>query len=285
MDLLSQIKSKRQQISDKKQGSKNTYRFKNKKTTIRILPTWRPADHEEPIFYHDFGMSYIKDFDGNLLAVVGDARITYGQDDPIRNLINKALGTARTDAQRQHYKEMLAKPRIIVNALVLDDKENADPNIPEIVEFSSNQFDQVLAQMQLIAEGGENPLSLSAGYDLIVEKEGSGLLTKYKFNFARKATSVPESAMENINDIDSFLRSKFTDSDRASNAIKSLTQGADVYQSKAIGYSGNAETVTDSVEDAAFDIIEETRGNVSEPVSTNVQNASQEDIDAMLADL
>src|SRR4051812_49394934 len=104
-DLLNQ---KRQQTADKRMGSKNAYKFKGGVTTIRILPTWRKDG--DNTFFHEFGQAFIKNMNKETLAVIGDRKITYGEDDPIRGLIQRALGEAATDAQREHYKDMLAKP-------------------------------------------------------------------------------------------------------------------------------------------------------------------------------
>lgn len=245
------IKEKRQQIADKRMGSKNTYRFKTGVTKVRILPGWRKDD---PTFYHSFGQMFIKNMDGKTLAVVGDRRLTLGEDDPVRSLIQRAMGEARTDAQRAHYKDMLASPRELVNGLILDDKE-IDPKEPQIIEFSETQFDQILEQAELAGITDEF-LDLENGFDLMVSKTGSGINnTKYSFTFARKSTSVDSSVMENLNDLDAFVRSKLAETDRAVNALKSLMQG-DTLVAGHIGtsYSGSTEAV-----DGEFDPVEEAK--------------------------
>lgn len=263
------LKQKRQSIADKRMGSKKTYRFKGGVTTVRILPGWRKSD---PTFYHEFGQTFIKNMDGDVLAVVGDRMITYGEDDVVRNLLQRAKGDARTDAQREHYHDMLAKSRVLVNALILDDKE-IDPTIPQIVEFSESQFDNILQQVEL-AGIDEEFLDLDSGFNLKVSKTGRGKNdTKYSFAFDRKASSVDKSVMESVVDLDSYVRSQFEGTDRAVNALKSITQG--VHVPKALGYAGDADTV-----DAEFDPVEEAK-TVHDETIVESRRASSEDIEKL----
>ena len=289
-DLLKQIQSKRQNIADKKTGSKNAYKFKQKNTTIRILPTWR--DEEDGPFFHDFGQAFIKDLDGNLLAVIGDRKMTFGEDDPVRNLIQYAQGDASSDAGREHYKGMLAKQRHLVNALVLNDKD-VNPSEPQIVDFSQTQLDLIFAQMEKILMDGENPLDLAAGYDLDVEKEGTGLNTRYKFLFARRPSKVDPSVMENVTNLDAYVRSKFQDTDRAINAIKAISQdtgtvagGTITAPSRSLSY-GDSSKSEESVpwETAEYTVVDDARDTIREPISTNGDDTSAEAIEAKLREL
>lgn len=241
--LADLIKNKRQNTADKKAGNKNTYKFKQAKTTLRILPSWRKGDNK---FFHEFGLSWIKDMDGNVLAAVGDAQVTYGDNDVLRGLIQKAMGEAKTDAQRQHFKDMIAKPRVLVNAQVLDDS-SVDANVPEIIDFSEAQFDTILDQAQ-IAGIDADFLDLDKGYDLIVSKSGKGLSTSYSFTFARAARPVPQTIMEGVNDIDAFIRAKFAETERGVNALKSIMQGNAplAITSQGHDYSGDSEPVYDA---------------------------------------
>lgn len=279
--LLNDLLKKKQTITDKKTGSKNTYKFKQRQTIIRILPSWREASAEDRPFYHDFGMAYIKDLDGNLLAVVGDRKMTYGEDDPIRNLLNAAMGEAATDAQREHYKQMLAKQRHVVNACVLNDKD-VDPSNPEIVEFSQNQLEQIIDKMIFIAKDGEDPLNFANGYNLVINKEGTGLMTRYSFDFERRPSSISEDVMERVTDLDAFVRSKFVDSDRAINAIKSISQAASLpAPERSLSYTGGS-TATNVVE-AEYSAVEEAK-DVRDPIKTENISASEQSIEDLLRD-
>lgn len=268
------IKRKRQGIADKKTGHKKAYKFKTGTTTIRILPGWR-KDKEDLTFSHSFGQSWIKDMDGKVMAAVGDASITYGQDDPIRNLIERAIGEARFDTQRAHYKDMKAKPRELVNALVLDDKE-IDPNEPQIVDFSESQFDTIMSQVEMAGIEDEF-LDLENGFDLKVNKTGRTMQdTKYSFTFARKSRPVDPAVMENVIDLDAWIRSQFSDRDKAVNALKSLTAGAEVLSipDRSASYAGDENVV-----DGSFTDITQDASTVRDPVHSIA--TTDADIDAL----
>lgn len=238
-DLLNK---KKQNISDKRMGYKNTYKCKPGITTIRILPGWRKDD---PTFSHPFGQSFIKDFDGKLITVVGAKNITYGEDDAIQNLINNAKAQAKTDAQRKHWDEARAKPRELLNALILDDKE-IDPKEPQLIDFSENMLESIIDQVQL-NDIAETFLDLDEGFNLKVSRSGSGFNTKYTFVFDRKPSKVDHSVMDNINDIDAFIRSKMAETDVAINAIKSITATGEHLQieDRSVDYSGSTSVVED----------------------------------------
>lgn len=267
------LKQKRQQTADKRMGAKNPYKFKGGVTTIRILPTWRTDG--DTTFFHEFGQAFIKNMDKQTLAVIGDRKLTYGEDDPIRSLIQRAMGDASTDAQREHYKEMLAKPRILVNALVLDDRE-VSPTEAQLIDLSETQFDQILEQVQL-AGITEEFLDLTNGFNLKVSKTGTGFTTKYSFTFDRKPSTVPTGAMETLTDIDAYVRSKFSDTDRAINALKSITQGAPIVRS--LSYSGADETVDGTFTDAS-----NTEPLAGEELVQHKTNLTDEELDKYFKD-
>lgn len=263
MTSISDILNKKKQgIADKRMGSKNAYKCKPGITTIRILPGWRKDD---PTFSHPFGQSFIKDFDGKTLAVIGARNIAYGEDDPIQNLINNAKAQAHTDAQRKHWDEARAKPRELVNALVLDDKE-IDPKEPQLVEFSETMLESIIDQVQM-NDIAETFLDLNEGFNLKVSRSGTGFNTKYTFVFDRKPTPVDPSVMDNLNDIDAFVRSKMAETDRAINAIKSVTTGGEHLQieDRSVDYSGS----TAVVEDGNFEEVPWAVENVKETLSTD----------------
>lgn len=257
------LKKKKQQTTDKRMGSKNPYKFKNGITTIRILPGWRKDD---PTFFHSFGQSFIKNFDGATLAVIGAKNISYGEDDPVQNLINLAKANAATDAQRKHWDEARAKPRELVNALILDDKET-DPNTPEIVSFSETQLEQIIDQVTM-NDITDTFLDLNEGFNLKVSRTGTGFNTKYTFVFDRKPSKVDASVMDNVIDLDAYVRSQMADTDRAINAIKSITTGG---EHLALTHSGSV------VEDATYENVEDDTPPFE--VDNHRETLSSEEID------
>jgi hypothetical protein len=276
MSLAAQLKKKQQAVAERKAGMMNSYRFKQAETEIRILPSWRrdlPAE-DAPI-YHDFGLTFVKDMDGAILAVVGDRKLTYGEDDEVRNLIDRAFSQSRTDAQRKHFKDMKASPRVLVNALVLNDKD-VDPNEPQIVEFSESQFTGAISDLLIKAEEeGDDVFDLEKGFNLFVKKTGKGMETKYSFTLARRSSAVDVEVLEKLHDIDAFVKAKFADGEKARNALRSLMQGP----SEHVAISDRS---TDLLEDrrdiTETDITDATYDEVTEVESVAVSDA---DIEAL----
>lgn len=270
------LNKKKQGISDKRMGSKNAYKFKNGVTTIRILPCWRK--NGDPTFTHSFGQSFIKDYDGKTLAVIGARNLSYGEDDPIQNLIANAKANALTDAQRKHWDEARAKQRELVNALILDDKE-VDPNTPEIVDFSETMLEQIIDQVQM-ADIAEEFLDLEKGFNLKVSRTGTGFNTKYTFVFDRKPSPVNPAVMDNINDLDAYVRSKMIDTDRAINAIKSITTDGEHLALTHTGSVASGEVV-----EGEFNAVEDAL-DVTPPfeVDNTKQTLSDEEIADLFAD-
>lgn len=269
------LKKKKQQIVDKRVGAKNPYKFKNGVTTIRILPTWRSEG--EPVFFHPFGQSFIKNMDGKVLAVIGAKNIAYEEDDAVQNLINLAKANATTDSQRKHWDECKAKPRQLLNALILDDKE-VDPNVAEIISISETQLEQIIDQVDLNGIMDEF-LDLKNGFNLKVSRSGSGFNTKYTFVFDRKPTEVNPSVMDTVVDLDAYVRSQMADTDRAINAIKSITTGNEHLQieDRSVSYAGDSDVV-----DGVYDNVDDD----TPPFEVDNERAtiSQEEIESLFED-
>jgi hypothetical protein len=285
MSLAAKLNAKKQAVAERNAGRQNTYRWVQPETEVRLLPSWRPADHEDPdTFFLDFGQTWIKDLDGKILAVVGDAKITYGEDDVVRNLVGQAIAQSRTDGQRKHYKEMLASPRVLVGGLVLNDP-NVDPTEPQILEFSESQFTGPITDLIVKAEKeGDNVLSLDEGFNLTVIKTGKGKEgTKYSFTLARRSSKVDPKVMDKVYDLDAYVKAKFADGARAVNAIKSLIQGeplALIERSTDLSEDRGSRTTKSEVVDADYDVIDNAREGGTDSVVENVI-VSDAEIDAL----
>lgn len=277
MTTAERLKAKKQEVVVRAAARQNTYRWTLPSTEVRILPSWRPETHVDPTFFHDFGLSWIKDQDGTVLAVVADRKITYGEDDVVRNTISGAIGKQRTDAQRKHFKEMLASPRVICNGLVLNDP-NVDPTEPQILEFSEGQWSGPVTDLIVAAEAeGDDIISLDKGFNLTVGKTGKGFDTRYSFVLARRASAVDVKVLAKLHDIDAFIEAKFADGDKAVNAIKSLLGDGPV---------ALIERSTDLIEDRRSTVdTDVTDADYSEAPDANVENVaiSDEQLDELFA--
>jgi hypothetical protein len=287
MSLAAQLKKQKQAVAERNAGRQNAYKWKLASTEVRILPSWREATEEElesgegaPIS-HAFGQSWIKDFDGQLLAVVGDRKITYGEDCAVRNLIFKAQAASRSDGQRKHYKEMLASSRQLVNGLVLNDPD-VDPTEPQILDFSEAQWTGPVGDLIIAAaEEGDDVLSLENGFNLTVTKSGKGMETKYGFTLARRPSKVDPKVLEKLHDLDTFVKAKFADGERATNAIKSLMgEPVALIDRSTDLIEDRRSTRNEDVTEAQYDVIDDAAAG---GVAVEVENVavSDADIDAL----
>lgn len=208
------IQQQRQKIAANRSKGLKPYRFKNGITSFRILPAADTAD--EPTnagdFSRRFGKTYLKSFDGQSFFGIGDRDITYGETDPIKELIFDAMRQAPDPETKEHYRKMLASPREIFCALILDDKDQS-PTEPVLIELSEGAFDGILSQFE--AWSDEDPdydlASLANGHVFKCDKQGTGLDTKYTFTVTPKKAPLDPKILDKVIDLDAWIHSQFED--------------------------------------------------------------------------
>lgn len=276
--LLEQIKAKRQQIANAGQRDKRPYKFKNAKTTIRILPTWNASG--EGLFYRDFAEHWIKNREGKVLAVVADSGVCNGVPCPVKPMLWDLVNSARNEAEKKHYKDMIGSSRILVNALVLDDPD-VNPNEPELINFSTSLFDDILAQMETFMEKyGKDCLSLEEGYDFIVSynKNAPSPSQVYGGSFAPVSSKVDISKVGALTDLDAFVERKLADSERAINAVKSISNDRPLsIVNKSTEYSSGTRVIESKNEDYEEHMIVNNPKEASDAPNVNVNQSSISD--------
>ena len=179
LSLRDRIAAKRGDIAAGKSKGLRPYKFKVGDTLFRILPDKDPnADWDRR-----FGQLYLKSFDGADLVVIGDKFLTYGQEDPLREMVFDGMKRAPSEDVKDHFKEMLGGPRVIFNALILNDKEQPAGE-PVLVELSETQFDMILAQFMIYldVDPSHDLASLTRGHVFQCSRTGTGKNdTKYTF--------------------------------------------------------------------------------------------------------
>lgn len=187
-DLKSRLNNRKAEQAAKRAQYLKPHRFSAGKNRIRVLPGWDAANPD--VFYHDFGMHYIKDKEGKLGAVYVCTDKTYGTDCPVCQAVYEGIRRAK-DTGNTGMEKLLgqarASARVLVNALVRDGEE---PNKPVVTELPSGVFDSMVDQIMTFADDGVELLSVTEGYDFIVTKTGSGIDTEYSVAVAPKATAV-----------------------------------------------------------------------------------------------
>jgi hypothetical protein len=206
------IQQKRQAIAANRSKGLRPYKFKNGETKFRILPA--PDTSGTPTVSGDFsrkyGKTYLKSFDGQSFFGIGDRDITYGERDPIKEMLFDCMRQAPDAETKEHYRKMLASPREIFCALILDDKDQP-ANEPVLIEVSEGAFDGILSQFEAWTD--EDPdydiASLENGHVFKCEKSGTGMDTKYQFTVTPKKAKLAPKILEKAIDLDAWIASQF----------------------------------------------------------------------------
>lgn len=217
--LRDKIRAKRQQIQDKSAGQERPYKLLTGKTFFRILPG--VADPEE--FYQEIGLHWIKDRKGKTITAVGDRETCYGEPCPVRAAIERFIQISKDegdDSAVEIGKEMLAKPRFFVNAVIVKAPGEFDSSKPVLLDLPQTVFDSILSQiedqLEEVPEGSDmlevGPFSLKNGSLFVIEKTGSGKeSTRYNayVHSTTKPHKVDRAIYESAIDLEGYKRAQF----------------------------------------------------------------------------
>lgn len=192
LSLMELVKQKR---ADLNRNSQRTVQPPEKKSRWRILPGWRKDD---PTFYHDFGQHFIKDAAGAVKAVYVCVDKTYGKPCQVCDSLSHAIHATEDDAMVELLKQANANKRVLVNAIRVDEGDRE----PAVLALSPKTFDEFL---KIIDEWGESVLSLDKGMDIVIERTGKGLQTKYSVTPGAKSEPVDPAVMKKITNLDEFV--------------------------------------------------------------------------------
>jgi len=171
------------------------------KSKWRILPSWRGL--EEPLFAHAFGQHFIKDKNGDMVAVHMCLDKTYGKPCLICDSIARGIRSAEDDDTINLLKESQSSGSYLMNALRIDGDE---PTTPVLLSLSPTTYEKVLDLIDQYADEGVDLLDPSEGYDIVISRTGKGLNTKYDVNAAVKPSKISKSVLENLNDLDLYVK-------------------------------------------------------------------------------
>lgn len=204
--LLAKINSAKEGIEARKTSGINAIRPPAGQSRWRILPGWRKADRET--FFHYYGKHWVKDADGKVLATYLCERDTYGRPCPVCDVVGAAIRSTKDDTVLKDLKEMTARRGVLVNALMISGT-GADPNKPVLLDLPPSLFDNILIPLLASRMGDDiNLLDLKEGRDVIINREGTGLSTRYTLTDAAKATAIDPSVLDRVLDIDAWLTSE-----------------------------------------------------------------------------
>ena len=212
-----------------KKASQNVKTFKvpDGKTLMRILPN---KDDPDAPFFHDFGQHWIKSSDKNaqgqnqIVAAPLCLKRAYDKECPYCEAISQALGEIEDNAhlfdddEIELIKGAKSRQRFLVNAAVRQSR-TGDYNI-EVVELPSTAFD---ALVNVMDEWGEEILSPKGGKDIVVERTGTGINTKYTVTIPKNGGSdIADDWVDEVTDLEAFVRAQEVTSERHNRSIETI---------------------------------------------------------------
>lgn len=274
-DLMEILRQKRNAMS----GGKKTIKPNPGRNRYRILPSWKGSINEA--FFHDFGQHFIKDVTGTLKAVYMCVDKTYGRPCSICDQIGRGIMASEDDAITKALEDAKSANRILLNVLELDGEK---PDVPQVLEIGNGIMGSILA---LFDEWGTDLIDLEKGQDIVINRDGAGLSTRYTVQIAAKSKAVPAAIMKKIVDLDAFVAQESEEvARRALGAVASVagllpppSRGGEVVVSdrpaKTGDWSSGAREVIDVESDEA-DLRAAEKG---------IATAGPSDIDALMAEL
>jgi len=205
--LLESIKKKRQDIAAK-QGRERPVKLSSPKNLIRLLPNW--AGDAEGQFSQEFGQHFIKDKAGNIQAVYICTQNTFNKQCDVCAEIARHSAATTDEDMIAVLAEARPSSRILVNAIYMNGTHANAKTEPVLLELPVSVFNDILGIMENYLEDHDlNILSLKEGYDLVINKSGSGRETKYTVTPSPKARAIPEDTIKKARDLEAYAKQEY----------------------------------------------------------------------------
>lgn len=172
------------------------------KNRIVLLPGWEAGN--EHVYFHDFGQHYIKNAAGEIQAVYPCADSTYGQPCAVCAALSDATRNAPDDATISLLGEAKASRRVLLNVLVLDGDK---PNEPVVYEVAPTVFGAIV---DLIEEWGIEAFKR----EIVIERSGKGLNTKYTAQISPKTVEVAPATLGKIHNLAEYVKQESEEQQR-----------------------------------------------------------------------
>lgn len=291
MSSIKDLIAKKQKEIQAKKGRVKPIKFGVGKTRIRILPSWRGQN--DPNFFHDFGMHFVRESDKGDLAVYICTDATFGKECPVCQAIGQGIKNSNDDEQIKLLKRANAGQRYLMNVLVVND----DPakSEPAVMDAGIGLFEDICS---IIAEYDDITL-LKGGTDLIVTREGTGQFdTKYSVFPTPKSKDVPESIYAKVHNLDDYVAQE-NDSDKMK-AVTAVSRAAGFLGADDATHTGPALSAPKTAADDLSSVMDDTsaiedativESSTPEPETVKPTAADLEvdldddDLDDLLADL
>lgn len=276
--LMDLIKSKKAALNSGKR--QKTIKPKDGRNRYRVLPGWKMVLEKgalsgDPTFYHDFGQHFIKDEAGEMKAVYICTDKTFGRPCNVCNTIEAGIRSTTDDALIKVMKEAKAAGRILLNVLELD---GDSPNDPQILEIAPTAFAEVL---NIFAEWGDIS-DLADGKDIIIERSGKGIGTRYSVQVASKSKPVSIDVWKKVANLDEYVAQE--SEEQAARAISNVKSIAGLLPSEHVPRPAARPAPALAMDD-------EPDGTLDIPMTTAaavdvvMESTGDADLDSLLADL
>lgn len=212
--LLELLKKKKQDIQASRKG--RTVKIPDGQSRWRIMGSWRAGD---PTFWHDFGQHFVKNAAGVMQAAYICTDKTFGRPCAVCEAISGALKHDHDEETKKALTEARAGMRVLVNAIQLEGEKAGEV---QILELPATAFEAVVQIMTEWAEAGETVLG-SAGKDMLFNRTGSGIGTKYTVQVAPRSVAVPAALDAKVNNLDEYVMQESSEQQaRALNGIRAV---------------------------------------------------------------
>lgn len=193
----------------------------------RILPSWRlvhdgkllsseeaakfaPAHFDDEAklawaetFFADFGQHFLKDASGTIKAVAICTDKTFGKPCQICSELERGAAATSDPDHLKRLKDAMAGGRVLLNVLALD---SSTPDVPVLLSLPPTVFNgnKGVGGIVSLFTDWPNLVSLDKGADIIVEKSGKGMDTRYGVS-AVPGKPVDPKVMMRVDNIDDFI--------------------------------------------------------------------------------
>lgn len=275
------VRKTKQEQAAKKAANLRTLKPLAGKHTYRILPTWRlntmpdECKKEAQPFWHDFAMHWVRtEKNGKPTAYICLDK-TFGADCPVCAAIGRGISASTDDQTIELLKSANASQKYLFNVLHRSSPDK--PNEVQILEVGNKIFDQIL---EFVTEYGDIT-DLNDGIDLIINREGTGLDTKYSVLPAGKHQKVDPSVMANLFDLDAVVKQE--NETKLKIALENLSKVSGILPAATSSNRASLVDMSDvedgDYSDAPFDADDETTVDVAS------DDISDDELDELLGDL
>lgn len=220
--LMERIRNKRKEIQARSGQREELLKVPSGKHKFRILPAKPGSETDE--FWADFGQHFIKSEEKNergnrkVKAVYVCVDKTFGKPCAICSTIEDMIPQATDDEQIELLDESKCRrAEILVNCLHLTG-DASKVNTPQILQLTPTTFETILGLMD---EYGDIT-DLNEGVDLVIERSGAGLNTKYTVMPAAKSQKVNPTVLDSMVDLREFVQQEHEEGlTRAISAVNS----------------------------------------------------------------